>query len=202
MVKIKICGIMRTEDCDCLNECLPDCAGFIFAPKSRRYITPETAAGFRDKLDKRIKTVGVFLNEDIETVCRIADSGIINAVQLHGAESDDYVKQVKNRTGLPVFKAFTVREAADIDDAMQSKADYLLLDNGCGTGESFDWDYLEDVDRLYYLAGGLDPDNVGEAVRRYVPYGVDVSSGVETDGQKDPDKIRGFIQAVRSADVL
>ena len=109
---------------------------------------------------------------------------------------------MKNRTGLPVFKAFTVREAADIDDAMQSKADYLLLDNGCGTGESFDWDYLEDVDRLYYLAGGLDPDNVGEAVRRYVPYGVDVSSGVETDGQKDPDKIRGFIQAVRSADVL
>lgn len=201
MVKIKICGIMREQDCDCLNELLPDCAGFIFAPKSRRYITPETALAFRERLDRRIKTVGVFVNEDIDLICDIARSGVIDAVQLHGTENNEYVKRVKELTGLTVVKAFTVKGGSDIDEAMQSEADMLLLDNGQGTGESFDWDYLEDVDRFYYLAGGLTPENVGDAVTRYSPCGVDVSSGVETDGQKDPDKIRRFIQNVRNSDI-
>ena len=197
MVKIKICGIMREQDCDCLNEVLPDCAGFIFAPKSRRYITPETALAFRERLDRRIKTVGVFVNEDIDLICDIARSGVIDAVQLHGTENNEYVKRVKELTGLTVVKAFTVKGGSDIDEAMQSEADMLLLDNGCGTGEQFDWDYHEDVDRLYFLAGGLTPDNIGGAVTRYCPYGVDVSSGVETDGAKDSEKIRRFIETVR-----
>ena len=200
MVKIKICGMMREQDCECLNRVLPDCAGFIFAEKSRRYITPETAARFRGILDRKIRTFGVFLNEDISKVCEIASKGIIDVVQLHGSESDDYIREVKDRTGLTVVKAFLIHGAGDIGPAMQSAADILLLDNGCGTGESFDWDYLEDVDRLYYLAGGLTPENVGTAVSRYSPYGVDVSSGVETDGQKDPDKIARFVQTARSSD--
>lgn len=198
--KIKICGIMRDEDCDSLNELMPDFAGFVFAKGRRRYILPETARRFREKLDKRIKTVGVFLNEDIETVLSIAKSGIIDAVQLHGSETDDMIGRIKTETGLPVIKAFMAKGAVDVDSAMSSPADTLLFDNGCGTGERFDWEMLEDVDRIYFLAGGLSPENVGEAVKRYNPYGVDVSSGVETDGQKDFDKIRRFIEAVRNAD--
>ena len=202
MTKIKICGIMREEDCECLNGLLPDLAGFIFWDKSRRCITPETALKFRERLDKRIKTVGVFVDEDIDRICDIARSGAVDVIQLHGKETDETVGQVKARTGLPVIKAFTIGSAADIDPAMRSSADMLLLDNGRGTGKSFDWDNLDDVDRLYYLAGGLDPDNVGEAINRYMPYGVDVSSGVETDGKKDPDKIKRFIEAVRNAGTI
>lgn len=200
--KIKICGIMREEDCGYLNELGPDLAGFILWEKSRRYITPETALKFRENLDKSIKTVGVFVDEDIDTIADISRSGAIDVIQLHGKESNETVERVKALTGLPVIKAFTVKSASDIDPAMKSSADMLLLDNGRGTGESFDWDNLDDVDRLYYLAGGLSPDNVAEAVRRYTPYGVDVSTGVETDGKKDYDKIKRFIEEVRSAEIF
>jgi Phosphoribosylanthranilate isomerase len=197
MCKIKICGIMREQDCDVLNEVLPDLAGFIFWEKSRRYIMPETALRFRERLDKRIKTVGVFVDEAPENIAKIAASGAIDVIQLHGKENDDTINRVKELTGKPVVKAFVIRDPVDIDPALRSSADMLLLDNGRGTGESFDWENLEDVDRLYYLAGGLDPENVRAAIDRYCPYGVDVSSGVETDGQKDPDKIRKFVKAVR-----
>lgn len=199
MIKIKICGIMREEDCDCLNEVLPDCAGFIFARSSRRYISPETALKFRERLDRCIKTVGVFVDEDKDTILGIARSGAIDVIQLHGSESAEYIEEIKSLTGLPVIKAFTVHSSEDLENSLRSKADMLLLDNGQGTGKSFDWDYLEDVDRLYYLAGGLDPENVGDAVKRYAPYGVDVSSGVETDGKKDHEKIRRFVAAAREA---
>ncbi len=202
MVKIKICGIMEEHTCDVLNEMLPDYAGFIFAKQSRRYITPETALKFRERLDRKIKTVGVFVNEDIDTICDITRTGAIDVIQLHGDEDASKIFCLKEKTGLPVIKAYTMRSASDVGTAMRSVADMLLLDNGCGTGEKFDHDLLEDVDRLYMLAGGLDPDNVADAVYKYCPYGVDVSSGVETDGKKDDDKIRRFIQAVRSADSL
>lgn len=200
MTKIKICGIMREEDCEALNELLPDLAGFILWEKSRRYIAPETALKFREKLDRRIKTVGVFVDEQPEKILEIAASGAIDVIQLHGNEDYETTRYIKESSKLPVIKAFTVKSAADINPAMGSPADMLLLDNGRGTGESFDWDNLEDVDRLYFLAGGLDPENVGAAVARYCPYGVDVSSGVETDGQKDRNKIRKFIEEVRKAD--
>ena len=203
MVKIKICGLMSEGDCKYLNELMPDAAGFVFAKGRRRYISPETAGRFRELLDPRIQTVGVFVNEDIGTVCDIARAGIINAVQLHGNETDEYVRSVKDETGLRTVKAFTIKGAADIERALCSSADIVLLDNGAGgTGESFDWEELEDVDRLFCIAGGLDPENVGNAVSRYSPYGVDVSSGVETDGKKDSYKIRRFIEAVRSADTF
>lgn len=200
--KIKICGIRREEDCGYLNELRPDLAGFILWEKSRRYITPETALKLRGLIDKSIKTVGVFVDDDINVISEIARSGAIDVIQLHGKESNDTVERVKAATGLPVIKAFTIRGSVDIDPAMKSKADMLLLDNGRGTGESFDWENLDDVDRLYYLAGGLSPDNVAEAVRRYTPYGVDVSTGVETDGVKDYDKIKRFIEAVRASEMF
>lgn len=199
MPKVKICGITREQDCDYLNELLPDLAGFIFWKHSRRYIEPETALRFRERLDRRIKTVGVFVDEDVDVITGIARSGAIDMIQLHGKETDETIERVKSQTGLPVMKAFIVQGPADINPAMQSAADLLLLDNGRGTGESFDWDNLEDVDRLFYLAGGLDPDNVADAVRKYTPYGVDVSTGVETDGKKDYDKIKRFIHAARTA---
>ena len=200
MTKIKICGIMREEDCEILNELLPDLAGFILWEKSRRCITPQTAVKLRKRLDGRIKTVGVFVDEEPEKILETAASGAINVIQLHGNEDYPTTEYIRAKSGLPVIKAFTVKSAADIDPAMGSPADMLLLDNGRGTGESFDWDNLEDVDRLYFLAGGLSPENVGTAIERYCPYGVDVSSGVETDGQKDHNKIRRFIEEVRKAD--
>ncbi len=135
-------------------------------------------------------------------IANISRSGAVDIIQLHGKESNETVERVKALTGLPVIKAFTIRGSVDIDPAMKSKADMLLLDNGRGTGESFDWENLDDVDRLYYLAGGLSPDNVAEAVRRYTPYGVDVSTGVETDGVKDYDKIKRFIEAVRASEMF
>lgn len=202
MVKIKICGIMEEQTCDVLNEVLSDYAGFIFAEKSRRYITPETACRLREKLDRRIQTVGVFVDEDIDTVCSIARTGAIDAIQLHGNEDAKTIFCLKEKTGLPIIKAYTMHSASDVGNAMRCAADMLLLDNGCGTGEMFDHDLLEDVDRLYILAGGLDPENVADAVTKYCPYGVDVSSGVETDGKKDADKIRRFIKAVRSAQMF
>ena len=202
MTKIKICGIMRDCDCGFLNEALPDYAGFIFVEGRRRCISPETAAGFREKLDRRIKTVGVFLDDDIERIVKIAGMGIIDMVQLHGRETDEYIAEVKERTGLPVMKAFTVRGIIDVNTALHSAADMLLMDNGAGTGEMFDHELIEEADRFFFLAGGLDPDNVGAAVERYCPYGVDVSTGVETDGQKDRDKIMRFIEAVRKADTF
>ncbi len=199
MTRVKICGIMREQDCDTLNELMPDCTGFIFAKDRRRYISPETAQKFKERLDKRIKTFGVFVDEDIDEIVRIAGTGILDVIQLHGSESDDTVCRVKDRTGLTVIKAFKIDGAQAVNDAMNSSADYLLLDNGAGgTGEKFDHELLEDVDRLYYLAGGLTPENVSAAIERYCPYGVDVSSGVETDGQKDHSKIKKFIETVRS----
>ena len=200
MTKIKICGLMREEDVFCLNEQLPDLAGFIFAKGRRRYIPPETAKRFREMLVPEIKTVGVFVDESELMICEIAQKGIIDYVQLHGQEDESFIRKIKEGTGLPVIKAFRVKTPDDVRKAASSCADMILLDNGAGgTGEMFDHGLLEAADRPYILAGGLAPGNIADIVRKYSPYGVDASSGVETDGKKDPEKIKSFIKAVKSA---
>ena len=179
-VKIKICGLMTLEDVAAVNAAKPDYAGFVLA-KSRRRISREHARLLRMELDPSIRAVGVFVNELPQIVAGYLEDGIIDIVQLHGQEDETYLRRLRFLTGEPVIQAFSVESAADLEKAEQSSADLILLDHGSGgTGGKFAWELLESVRRHYLLAGGITPDNVEEAVQRYHPFGIDVSSGVET----------------------
>ena len=199
-VKIKLCGLTRREDIECVNRLRPEIAGFVFAEKSRRYLPPGRAAELRRLLAPGILAAGVFVNEDPARIRETAAAAGLDIVQLHGSETEEDVLKVKRLTGLTVVKAFSVSAREDLRAAFRSPADFVLLDNGAGgTGEQFDWSLLEGFGRPYFLAGGLDAENVGSAVRRLSPYAVDVSSALETDGKKDPGKMKAFVEAVRSA---
>ena len=198
-IRIKICGLCREQDIDFVNELRPDFIGFVFASQSRRYVTPERAACLRRRLDPEIVSVGVFVDEEAEQVASLLEQGIIGTAQLHGKEQEAYVDRLRQLTDRPILQAFRIGGAADIEKALRSKADGILLDNGAGgTGEAFDWSLLPKIERPWFLAGGLTPENVTEALRIAKPWGVDVSSGVETDRGKDYKKIKSFIQNVIS----
>jgi len=203
MTEIKICGLSRPEDIEYANELRPDYVGFVFAAGRRRTISPERAAALRARLDGQIPAVGVFVREEPDRIAALLESGIIQIAQLHGGEDEAFVRALKARTGAPVWQAFRVAGPEDLERACASSADRILLDNGPGgTGCRFDWGLLRDFDaRPYILAGGLDARSVGGAIRALRPLGVDVSSGVETDGAKDRRKIQEFIQAVREAEI-
>ena len=218
---IKICGMRRIEDIEAANACRPDYIGFILSPGFRRSVTPEAAELLAEQLAPGILKVGVFVNESVEKV--VAAAGFLDLIQLHGKEDNAYIRDLRGRLmttndprgrlvtnnprGRLLIQAFRIRCADDLKRAMESEADYLLLDNGTGTGEAFDWSLIRDAEALkrgaaarpWILAGGLGPDNVAEAVRRFRPYAVDLSSGAETDGWKDPEKMARCVQAVREA---
>lgn len=199
MTGIKLCGLTRLCDMEAANELKPEYIGFVFAAKSRRYVTPEQAAGLRQALDPAILAVGVFVNEDPERVAELLNEGIIDLAQLHGNETETYIKRLRQLTKKPLIQAFSMDSAQAVMQAQESTADYILLDSGRGgTGTVFDWDFLKQIKRPYFLAGGLDIGNVAEAVERFHPYAVDVSSGIETDGVKDREKMRQFVTIVRS----
>lgn len=197
MTKIKLCGLKRIADIQAVNQLKPDYIGFVFAPKSKRCISQEMAADLRSILDPDITAVGVFVNEEPETVARLLNSGIIDAAQLHGTEDESYLGKLKELTDKPLVKAFRIREKADLITAQTSSADCVLLDAGAGDGITFDWDLLDHFDRPYFLAGGLTPENVHRAIECCHPYAVDVSSGIETGGYKDKIKMEAFVLAVR-----
>lgn len=197
MTKIKICGLSRPEDVQAANELRPDMIGFVFWPKSSRYVTPGRARELRALLADGITAVGVFVDEDISLVSELLMSGTIDMAQLHGSESDGYIDRLGRLTGKPVIRAFRIGAEEDVRAAERSPADLVLLDSGAGSGRTFDWSLIKDIKRRYLLAGGLDKDNVGRAVRTLHPYGVDVSSMVETNGRKDSTKMAEFISAVR-----
>ena len=199
MTKIKLCGLSRPEDIQTANELKPDYIGFVFAPQSRRYVAPRQAAQLEEQLDPEIPVVGVFVNESMETISALRECGIIDAAQLHGSEDEDYITALRELTDMPIIKAFRIDGPDDIAAAEGSSADHVLLDSGCGTGTAFDWSLLQTIKRPYFLAGGLNLDNVQGAVEALHPYAVDVSSGIETDGVKDPEKMRKFVDAVRGA---
>lgn len=202
-IRIKLCGLSRVCDIEVANELKPDYIGFVFAPGSRRYVPPDKARELKKMLDPGIQTVGVFVREEPEVIAGILDDGIIDLAQLHGGEDEDYISRLRELTDRPVIKAFRIDSEEDIRAAEASSADYILLDSGSGgTGTTFEWKLLSDMKRPYFLAGGLDPDNAGEAVRRLKPYGVDVSSGIETEGQKDKSKMTAFVHAVRKEERL
>ena len=201
MTRIKLCGLSRLCDIEVANALKPDYIGLVFAPKSRRYVSPQRAAELKRLLHPDIAAVGVFVNEKIDTVAALLQQGIIDMAQLHGCEDGTYIKELRTLTDKPVIKAFRVDTAQDAQRANACGADLVLLDSGSGgTGTAFDWSLLSHVHRPYFLAGGLGIDNVTEAVRALHPYGVDVSSGIETNGLKDRNKMTAFVAAVRKED--
>lgn len=202
MTKIKLCGLSRPQDIQVVNELKPEFVGFVFAPKSKRYVSPQQAEALKALLSPDIQAVGVFVNEATETVARLLNSGVIDMAQLHGGEDEDYIRQLRARTGKPIIQAFRVTSQADAAEAESSAADHILLDSGAGTGTAFDWHLIRHVRRPYFLAGGLGLRNVEQAVQQLNPYAVDVSSGIETDGVKDPAKMAAFVAAVRKDDRL
>lgn len=197
MIKIKLCGLSRLEDIEIANELMPEYVGFVFAQESKRYVTPDRAAELKKLLRKEILAVGVFVNARIETVAELANQNIIDVIQLHGTEDADYLLQLRTLTIKPIIKAIQVRRPEDLTAVNEVRSDYVLIDSGKGTGKAFDWGWLKDVRREYFLAGGLTPKNVGYAIERLHPFAVDVSSGIETEGSKDAAKMREFVLAVR-----
>ena len=197
MTRIKMCGLRRAEDIAAANEIRPEYIGFVFFPGSRRYIPLETAAVLRERVDPGIQTVGVFVDEEPETIARMLREGIIDLAQLHGHENEAYVMRMRELTDRPIIQAFRIRNEADAKTASASSAEHILLDAGAGDGRVFDWRLLSGITRPYFLAGGLNPENVSGAVRDLHPWAVDVSSGIETDGWKNIGKMRAFADAVR-----
>lgn len=198
MTKIKLCGLSRACDIEAANRLKPEYIGFVFAPKSRRYISRETAAELKSKLKPDIKAVGVFVNEDPETVAGLLTEGIIDIAQLHGSETEDYIRRLRRSTDKQIIQAFRIDTARDVIAAQESPADYILLDSGSGgTGKAFDWELIRHMGRPYFLAGGLGVHNAAHAVNTLKPYAVDVSSGIETDGRKDPKKMQEFVTIIR-----
>ncbi len=199
-MKIKICGLFRSEDIDFANKTLPDYVGFVFA-KSKRQIDRGTAAEFRRRLDGSIKVVGVFVNAEIDYIAGLVSDGLIDLVQLHGDEDEEYVRRLRELIpeGVEIIKAFSVSENSDVEKAERFPCNYILLDNGRGgTGKAFCWDILKDnMPQRVFLAGGVNTGNIKDAAA-LAPYCIDVSSGAETDGIKDFDKIAELVSAVRN----
>ena len=203
MTKIKICGLSRPEDIRYVNEAKPDFCGFIIGvPRSRRNVSPETVRTLRRMLHKEICPVGVFVNGDPQIIATLVWDGTLSMVQLHGQEDDAYIAALRREITVPIIKAFSVHSREDVQRAEQSSADYILLDHGKGgTGQTFEWSLLHGLSRPYILAGGLNPENLPAAIGRLRPWGVDLSSGVETDEIKDRNKILAAVQVARTTDM-
>ena len=200
MTRIKFCGLSRACDIVAANELMPDYIGFVFAPKSRRYVDEKKAAALRALLHPDILAVGVFVKEETDFIARLLQEGVIDIVQLHGNENESYLEALREKTDKPVIQAFGADSGETVRKAKNSQADFILFDSaGGGTGQIFDWNVLAGVKRPYFLAGGLNAENAEEAVRALHPYAVDVSSGIETNGVKDREKMRKFAAAVRAA---
>lgn len=197
MTKIKICGLTRPEDIEAVNQYKPDYIGFVFAKNSRRFINAKQAADLKKQLLDDIMAVGVFVNEAKEVIADLLIHDIIDAAQLHGNETESEIRWIKTRTGKQVIKAVSVQSRSDPVRWSGSQADYLLFDHGAGgTGKAFDWNLITDCGKPFFLAGGINIQNLSMALSKGA-YGIDLSGGVETDGKKDPKKIAAVIEAVR-----
>lgn len=198
MTKIKICGLSRMEDIEAVNAAQPDYIGFVFAA-SKRQVDMATARTLKQALDPGIETVGVFVNHPVAEIIALAEQNIIDIIQLHGDEDEATVRLLQTQTGLPVIRAFRVKDQTDI---RATAADYQLFDTYDpsqygGSGAAFNWDLLVGVTGDFFLAGGLNSSNIAAAIQQVRPYCVDLSSGVETDGVKDPDKIINIVDIIR-----
>ena len=203
MTKIKICGLTRTEDIEMVNEFLPDYIGFVFA-KSRRQVSAEQAKELKNKLRPAIKAVGVFVNEKPENIAEIANQGIIDLIQIHGDEDAAYCAQLRKLTQAPIIKVVRVEREDDFAGIEEFDCDYYLFDTLSskeygGTGQAFDHSllYNKEIKKPFFVAGGLNQDNVAAVIEVIKPFGVDTSGGVETDGIKDVNKIKEFTKQGR-----
>lgn len=198
--KIKICGLKRIEDVISVNVAEPDYCGFIFnVSGSRRSIGAEQLNILVDMLNPEIVPIGVFVNEKTDVILRIVRESGIRMVQLHGQENGEIIHTIQSKAQVPVIKAVSVRSKEDVRSAVLSPADYLLFDCGeGGTGQTFDWNLLEDIPRSYFMAGGIGTHNMEEVLRRFSPFALDVNSSVETDGQKDGKKILAAVWMLRT----
>ncbi len=198
MTAIKLCGLTAPEDITAANRLQPDYIGFVFWEKSKRCVSVPTAQAMKSVLSPMIQAVGVFVDAPVGQVADLLNRGIIDVAQLHGHEDAVYLEQLRTLTDKPLWQAFRIHDPQDIIRAEASTADLLLLDAGAGEGTVFDWTLLRTVTRPYFLAGGLNVHNVAAAIRQLHPYGVDVSSGIETDGHKDGIKMAAFVAAARA----
>ncbi len=208
MTMVKICGITNLDDALMSVEFGADTLGFNFFAESPRYIAPKLAKGIIKNLPAGVNTVGVFVNESSDAVGKIVKETGIDLIQLHGDETPEFAEEIKVSTGLNVIKAFRVSEQFDVSDVLKYEVDAVLLDSYSaaergGTGEKFDWSIAAQVRELFpklYLAGGLYPLNVGQAIRSVTPFAVDACSGLESSkGIKDRKKVEAFIRNVREA---
>lgn len=194
MAKIKICGLKREEDILYVNEIKPDYIGFILSGGFKRSIDREKAVKLKSMLSRDIKAVGVFVNEDIKNIEYFLNNSIIDIVQLHGDESAQYVNELKSKTQAKIIKYFSPENFGKIRNY---QTDYFLFDSGKGSGKTFDWSKIPDCDTPYFLAGGINRDNIKFAIEKLNPYCIDVSSAVETNGFKDYQKIKELTEMVR-----
>ena len=200
MAKVKICGISHDVEIGIMNELMPDYVGFNFCSKSKRFIAPEHAGLLKSKLKKGIKTVGVFENVKLEQIALTVETAGLDLVQLRGNETGEYIAALREYIKCPIIRSFRVSSAMEAERAMYSTADYVMLDSGAGGGTKFDWKLIGSSKRRpYFLKGGLNPDNVQQALELSpLPYALDVSTGVESGSLKDYRKVMKFLQAVRT----
>ncbi len=201
LIKVKICGLSRIQDVLAVNECMPDYIGFVFA-ESKRQVSKSKAADLRRNLNKNISAVGVFVNEDLSQIIDICDSKIIDVVQLHGDETNEYINDLRAHIQLPIIKSIRVKNAMSLEQISTIPSDYILFDSysdSCygGNGDSFDWTLIPNtINKQFFLAGGIKPVNINTAMSLGA-YCIDVSTGVETNGIKDPSKIQEMIKLIR-----
>ena len=211
MVKLKICGMRRSEDIEMANRHKPDYIGFVFAESSRK-VSYEQAKELSGLLSDEIVPVGVFVNEHMKLIVDLFKDGIIEMAQLHGDEDEKYIRNLKDKsieeTGkqIPVINAIEIKDGADYDDELlkwrDSASDYFILDSGKGSGKTFDWSLIDKESEFFknsiFLAGGLNSENLALAIGEFNPFAVDLSSSVETDGFKDEKKIKEIIEIMEN----
>ena len=198
MGKIKICGLKRLEDIEIVNRHKPDYIGFVFAD-SKRKVSHDLARQMKENLDSNIVSVGVFVDASADEILGLFDDGTIDIAQLHGSESEEFIKNLKDKTDnqLKIINAIEMNEGIDLKKYDNSEADYLLLDSGKGSGKTFDWKLIrKDLKKEFFLAGGLTSSNISQAIEEFKPYAVDLSSSLETDGFKDENKIKEIMEAI------
>lgn len=202
-VRVKICGLTCAADVEAANAAGPDYAGFVVdVPSSRRSVSPGEVRALAAGLDAGIQTVGVFVDAPVDQVATLLNEGTLDAAQLHGSEDEAYVAALRALTDKPLVQAFRVESEADVARACASTADCVLLDGGAGSGRAFDWKLARGCTRPFFLAGGLGPGVIARAIAQVRPFAVDMSSGVETDGAKDAEKMRAAVAEARAAGAL
>ena len=200
MTLVKLCGMRSERDVYEAVKAGADAVGMVLTPGFRRSVGLGQAAKMARLIPKGVRSVGVFVDSPVEEVDFVADSLGLDAIQLHGSEDDGYISELREMTHRTIIKSFVAVSERDVKEAEASAADLILLDGGMGAGKAFDLSLAGAIGRKFILAGGLTPDNVGEAVIIAHPYAVDVSSGIETDGAKDPEKMRAFVERAKTAD--